>query len=607
MGLSVETDAAEFTVKKDPRGNTLGRGTEITLHLKEDALEYLEEETLKNLINKHSTFSTTAPIYLWTEKTISETIEPEESVTAEEMEKDAENEEDTEKVEPKPAETREVKTADWQHINDQPPIWMRDPKTVSDEDYISFYQAHYKESEPPLFWSHIKGDAGSTSFRALLYMPANIPNDIFAKNYIDLNAIRLYVRRVFITSDLGPNYIPRWLQYMKIIVDADDLPLNVGRDSLQANRSVKQIQRNLINKAIALFDSYASSSEEKSIDKYNQFWKNGGSALKLGAHEDSKLRPKLMKLLRFESSFSNSTSLSDYVARRRVGQKQIYFAASAGGNAVELARSPFVERVLQRGYEVLWFLEPLDELLVGGVKEWDSMKFQDVAKKGLVFGDEDDKEKEEEEKFKEQFKPLTDYFKQLLSDSVNEVVISGRLTTSPCAVVTDRYAWTGNMERMMAAQNNAREQDSMMTNFFKNAKKVLEINPRHPLIEGLLDKLEEVGEDDEDLKENILTLWDTSMVRSGFALKDTNGYFARVESLLRRSLGVSQTATANLGDVKSAPPIEEGPVRPAGSDDEPLDAHRAEGADPTQWQDWSKIKDQIKGQGAAGDAGHDEL
>lgn len=219
-------------------------------------------------------------------------------------------------------------------------------------------------------------------------MPANIPNDIFAKNYIDLDAIRLYVRRVYITSDLGPNYIPKWLQYMKVIVDADDLPLNVGRDSLQANKSVKQIKRNLINKAIALLESYASSSDEDKQAKYAEFWKHGGSALKLGAHEDSKLRPKLMKLLRYESSFAESTSLSDYVSRRRVGQTQIYFAASAGGNAKELARSPFVERVLQRGYEVLWFLEPLDELLVGGVKEWDGLKFQDVAKKGLVFGDE---------------------------------------------------------------------------------------------------------------------------------------------------------------------------------------------------------------------------
>lgn len=264
----------------------------------------------------------------------------------------------------------------------------REPKTVSDEEYIAFYQAHYKETEEPLFWSHIKGDAGATSFRALLYMPKSVSNDIFSKNYVDLAAIRLYVRRVFITSDLGPNYIPKWLQFMKIIVDADDLPLSVGRDALQANRSVKQIQRNLINKAIALFDNFASSDSESKMAKYAEFWKIGGSALKLGAHEDSKLRPKLMKLLRFESSFAESTSLTEYVSRRRVGQSQIYFAASAGGNAKELGRSPFVERVLQRGYEVLWFLEPLDELLVGGAKEWDGLKFQDVAKKGLVFGDE---------------------------------------------------------------------------------------------------------------------------------------------------------------------------------------------------------------------------
>jgi heat shock protein beta len=349
-------------------------------HLKEDAREYLDADNLKQLILKHSTFSTTAPIYVWADAT--EEVETEAELSEEDKALDGTDEEKPKVV------MKEIKVPKWVQLNDQPPLWMRDPKSISDKEYIEFYQSQYKELEEPLFWSHIKGDIGSTSFRALIYVPANIPNDLFSKSYIDLQAIKLFVRRVFITSDLGPNWIPRWLQFVRIIVDADDLPLNVGRDSLQANKALQLIQRNVIKKTLDLFESYATSSDAEKQKKYEEFWKVAGSPVKLGAHDDQKQRARLMKLVRFPSSQSNATSLDDYISRRRLGQTQIFFAASAGGSVAELQKSPFVEKIVARGYEVLWLLEPVDEMLVNAVATWDSLKFQDVAKKGLKFGDE---------------------------------------------------------------------------------------------------------------------------------------------------------------------------------------------------------------------------
>lgn len=210
-----------------------------------------------------------------------------------------------------------------------------------------------------------------------------MPNDLFAQNYVDLNALRLYVRRVFITNDLGINFLPKWLQFVRIIIDADDLPLNVGRDSLQHNKALGQIQRNVIKKTLDMFAQYSESEDPEDVAKYERFYAIGGTALKLGAYEDERLREKLVKLLRWSSSQSSAVSLDDYIGRRRQGQTQIYFAALAGGRQEDLEQSPFVERIVARGYEVLWFLEPLDEMLAAGVRDWQGLVFQDVAKKGL--------------------------------------------------------------------------------------------------------------------------------------------------------------------------------------------------------------------------------
>ncbi|KAK4705512.1 molecular chaperone HtpG, partial [Phenoliferia sp. Uapishka_3] len=586
-----DANADAFSIAEDPRGNTLGRGTEITLWLKEDAREFLEQDKLRDLIVKHSEYGS-SPIFLWTEKTTEEPIESDEEAitTGEDGEVKIEEE--------KPIETRTVVKGEWERINDVAPLWMRDPKDVTDEQYEEFYKLTFKDTAAPLAWSHFKGEAGPTGFRALIYLPSTMPNDFYSKDYVSLESLKLFVRRVFITSDLGKDYVPKHLNWIKIFVDADDLPLNVGRDNLQKNKALGQIKRNLVKRTLDLFASLAN----KDPVKYNELWEKAAVALKLGAVEDTKNRARLVKLLRFETSASsNLTSLDEVVARRKKGQDQIFFIASVGEKKAQLEKSPFVERIIARGYEVLYFGEPMDEMLVSSINTYEGLKFQDVAKKGFKFGDEDEdiEAKEEEAALKASFEPLAEYLKRELSESISEVVISTRLTTSPCLVVTDSYAWTANMERLMASQNSVGG-DNFMANYMKTQKKSFEINPKHPLIEGLLEKVEEIEGDEvaqAELKETVAILWQTALVRSGFSVPDPNIYFSQVEALLRRSLGVSETAKAQV-DAKPAPPVEEGPVVVAPE----ASAEMPEFEDSSKWANWADMKKEM-----ADKEVHDEL
>lgn len=651
-------DAAEFKISEDPRGNSLGRGTEITLYMKDDALDFLKVDKLKELITTHSEFSTTAPIYIWTEKEVEVPIEEEpkeedetddskqktdqepettdaqsdkDSSTGEDEskkegksdeegdedvkvdddhDKDDEDDEDKESKKPK---TKTVKKHEWEQVNTKGPIWVRDPKAVTDEEYIAFYKALTGKQEEPTSWVHFKGDAGRTSFHGLIFIPDTLPADFYSKTYAQLDSVKLFVRKVLITKEPSPDFIPKWLNWVKVIVDADDLPLNVGRDSLQVTRSLRQIQNIVLKK----FIDHLASLSKKEPEKYEKLWKKIGTTLKVGAVEDTKNRDKLAKLMRFQSSQSDSgtVSLETYVSRRRKNQKQIYFIASAGAEVKDLRKSPFVEKLVARSYEVLYLTEPMDEMITSSLTEFDGLKFQDVAKKGLKMGDEDEDEleKQELESFKTQFEPLSKWIQKQLDEFVSDVVISTRLTTSPCAVVTDSYAWTGNMERLMAAQNQQKGADgsNFMLDFIKKAKKTFEINPKHPLIQGLLTKIEELGEEDssatDELKHVVRVLWDTSLVRSGFTVPDTNSYFEKIELLLRKSIGVDESEKIDVGEIKPAPPVEEGPLdaRPSGNKegaaggDDKIQINSDGSTQKTDeskqdWAEWSKVKDALK-------------
>lgn len=599
-----EANADGFQIVRDPRGPTLGRGTEITLYLKDDAKEeYLDVEKLRSLIQKHAEYNS-APIYLWTATTT--TVAPGAETALVEKEEKEGDELEIEDDKEEAAESEAVPEAPhWELVNDRQPLWMRDPKQVTEEEYIDFYQKTFKSTDGPLAWSHFKGDAGSTAFRALIYIPSGVPNEFYSKDYVQLESLKLFVKRVFITNDLGANYLERHLDWIKVFIDVDDLPLNVGRDSLQKTRALAQIKRNLTKRIYDLFGQLAREDPEK----FDELYTAAGTALKVGAIDDVKNRDRIVKLLRFESSAVNGTTdLDGVVSRRKQGQTQIYYIAGAGAKKAELAQSPFVERILARGYEVLYLTEPVDEMLINTVPTYGGLRFQDVAKDGVTFGDEDADEKAEDEHLTKQFQPLVSYLKQALAQFVDKITVSHRLTTSPCVVTAGTYGYSGNMERLLAAQNAGQGSDNFMLEFAKMQKKNFEINPRHPLIERLLEKVEEAGDDEdaqEELNESVAVLWQTALLKSQYQVPDPNAYFSMIESMLRRSLGVSQSAQADV-DVKPAPPVETGPppsepppppafdleAELAAQGDEAGAAEAAGKKD--SWVDWKEVRHTLK-------------
>ncbi|KAH9918203.1 heat shock protein Hsp90 [Epithele typhae] len=566
-------DENSFDIYPDPRGNTLGRGTEITLHLKGDAVEYLDTKMITDLVNKHSSFSTSFPIYLYTQKTEYVPDEEAEAEAAAEKEKakteDADLDEDEAVVEevteeaPEEVKTKAILVDDWVRLNSQPPIWTRDPKEITDEEYENFYMATYKDFEKPLAWYHFAGDSGSgVSFRAIVFVPSRL-DDAYWQNPLESTSkdIRLMVKRVFITSDLGEDTLPKWANWVKVVVDAEDLPLNVSRETLQSNAFLKQLRGIIIKRLLQLLGRIQTEGGEK-WDKLQEVY---GNVFKLGAVEDMKNRDKLGALVRFPTNQRNSTSLDEYLENKKQGQNQIFYLADMGKLTHDLAKSVFIEKLHARGYEVLLLGDPLDEVFITNVRRWKKIGFQDVAKAGLKFGDEniDEEEKAEREMFTEKYKPLIEWLRKEVrgKSSARDIVISNRLVISSCAIVADESGYTANLEKLISS-SHAQANHKHMWEFAKK-QKVLEINPRSPTIEGLLRRIEQLPteeeerdlEAEEELREVASVLVDGALVRSGFAVTDSNDFFMRVDRILRRSLGVSEDAPTDT-NVKPAPPVD---------------------------------------------------
>ncbi|KAI0824788.1 heat shock protein Hsp90 [Trametes gibbosa] len=606
--FSSGADENSYEIFPDPRGDTLGRGTEITLYLKPEAVEYVDTHTISELVGKHSSFSTSFPIYMYTTRTdmvIDEEAEAEaakaaeaEKATAEETEKDDVDEdeavvEDVSEEEPTVEEKREPKmkpitVEEWIQLNSQPPIWMRDPKTVTDEEYEAFYQATYKDYQKPLAWYHFAGDSGSgVSFRSIIYVPSRL-DDSYWQNPLQsiTKDIRLMVKRVFITSDLGEDALPKWANWVKVVVDAEDLPLNVSRETLQSNQFLKQLKGIILKRLLQLLKRLQSEDPQK----WEQVQETFGNVFKLGAVEDFKNRDKLATLVRFTTNQRNSTSLDEYLENKKQGQNQIFYLADMGKSATELAKSVFIEKLHARGYEVLLLGDPLDEVFITNIRRWKKIPFQDVAKAGLKFGDEDaeEAEKEEHARLTEKFQPLIEWLRKEIREkgAARDVVISNRLVTSSCAIVADESGYTANLEKLISS-SHAQANHKHMWEFAKK-QKVLEVNPRSPLIEGLLRRIEQLPTDEEErdpeaeeeLKEVATVLVDGALVRSGFAVTDSNDFFTRVDRILRRSLGVSETAPTDT-TVKPAPPVD--PELPADAD-VPEPDEFADGRGKVSWE-----------------------
>lgn len=555
-----ESDAASFSITEDPRGDTLQRGTTVSLHLKEEARDFLEPDTIKDLVKKYSQFIN-FNIYLWTSKTeeVEEPVEEEaaeekkadeaaedkkdeekeEEKKDEEKEKedkddDAEVEEESEEKEKKPKTKKVEKTTwDWELINTNKPIWSRKPKDVKDEEYNDFYKSFTKDHEEPLAKTHFVAE-GEVTFRSILYVPKSAPHSLFSEYGKKMDQIKLYVRRVFITDNFE-DMMPKYLSFIRGVVDSDDLPLNVSRENLQQHKLLKVIKKKLVRKAL---DMIKKIPKEEYMDK---FWKEFSTSIKLGVMEDHSNRTRLAKLLRFFSSNSDKemTSLADYLERMKEKQEAIYFMA--GTSRKEVESSPFVERLLKKGYEVLYLIEPVDEYCIQSLPEFEGKKFQNVAKEGLKIGEESEKQKKKQEALESTYEPLLKWLKEdALKDLIEKAAISQRLDESPCALVASSYGWSGNMERIMRSQAYAKREDPS-NDYYANQKKTLEVNPRHPLVKELLKKVE-TDKEDKTAKDLARVLFETATLRSGYMVKDSQDFAGRIERMLRLSMGVDLEA-----------------------------------------------------------------
>ncbi|EZA59548.1 hypothetical protein DMN91_010647 [Ooceraea biroi] len=527
-----ESDSSNYSIVEDPRGDTLKRGTTISLHLKDEAVDFLEPDTIKTLVKKYSQFIN-FPIYLWNSKVVqvdAEDIDDEKPVKEEE-DSDKTEEEDDAKVEEDTDEEKKPKKIDktvwdWELLNDSKPIWTLKPSEVDEKEYTEFYKTLTKDNQEPLAKIHFIAE-GEVTFKSVLFIPPVQPGDSFNRYGTKSDNIKLYVRRVFITdkfTDMMPNY----LSFIRGIVDSDDLPLNVSRENLQQHKLIKVIKKKLVRKVLDMI-------KKISKDDYQNFWKEYSTNIKLGIIEDAQNRARLSKLLQFQSSTQKElTYLSDYVSRMKPKQQYIYYIA--GSSEDEVKKSPFVERLDKKGYEVLYLTEAVDEYALSALPEFEGKKFQNVAKEGFTL-DEGEQAKERLEQLKTTFEPLVKWLNDILKEHISKAQVSERLTDSPCALVASMFGWTGNMERL-AISNAHQKTDDPQKSYYLNQKKTLEINPRHPLIRELLRRVE-VESSDQTAKDMALMMFRTATLRSGYMLRETASFADSVEQLMRKSLGIS--------------------------------------------------------------------
>merc|ERR1712232_656146 len=566
---------ASFTVVDDPRGNTLGRGTRVTLHLKEDAHDYLSEDKLKESAKKYSQFIQ-FPIYVKVKKEVdadAEEDDDDDDKDDDEEKDDVETKDDEEDKEEEEKKAPTKKTVyEWEQVNTQKAIWLRAKEDVTEEEYNEFYKSISKDYLDPLAYTHFNAE-GEIEFKSILFLPKKAPMDMMDNYWTKKSEVKLFVRRVLV-ADKFEELLPRYLNFVRGVVDSDDLPLNVSREQLQQNKIMKVISKKLVRKVLELMKKLAKDEEsggddeedekeeEEKEDKdkeekkekkeedglWTKFWKEFNKNLKMGCYEDDSNRSKLSKLLRFYTTKSDGKeiSLDKYLDRMQESQESIYYMS--GDSLETMKKAPALQIFEKKDLEVLMLPDHLDEPCLQKLADYEGKKFVSIQKADVKL-DETEEEKKRFTKLKDMYKPLTDWWKEKLTDltesgamkdagvKVEKVEISKRLTESPVVVVTSQFGYSAQQEKVMKAQAfQNKDQLSMMS-----GRKTLEVNPNHPVVADLLAKVKASKEDASAL-DTAQVLFQTAIIESGYEIADPSALVNRVYRLMSKELGVDPDA-----------------------------------------------------------------